>query len=416
MTKKIQYFYIILFNLFLLTKSQNTDITDLISKKTSAISTYLSFLLSNGVYSTSENSYYLQISYVEKQTGSDNGIIFPQINISDSCLNKLKAGHTEKIIVAKVFYRLAYALNTLAGIDYLTDVVYYEFFYLDTTTTTPTPSPTNINIQNSCGEKVVYYLPLYSSDSLKNKFVSVSGQNPSDDIEDLRDYDIFDPDAKIYDDICATITYSDASENVYDQDSFENYDITLHQRRKYYFPGNTALCPTNFNYLGIDKTTYSVMCEIDFKDYDSATPQYDVHNDYTQFNADVEDFKDSKSDIYFSMDVLKCIKLPFTKEGFKENYGSYIVIGLIIIVIICYLILLLTGKYHLLSVLELLYNSNIKSMNYLKNVAQNSQNNPLTNNSNNMNNIVYPYDIKNSTNLGMSHQPLTSNGHCFLIF
>ena len=93
------------------------------------------------------------------------------------------------------------------------------------------------------------------------------------------------------------------------------------------------------------------------------------------------------------MDVLKCIKLPFTKEGFKENYGSYFVIGLIIIVIICYLILLLTGKYHLLSVLELLYNSNIKSMNYLKNVAQNSQNNPLTNNSNNMNNIVYPYDI-----------------------
>ena len=130
MTKKIQYFYIILFNLFLLTKSQNTDITDLISKKTSAISTYLSFLLSNGVYSTSRNSYYYQISYVDKQTGTENNMIFPQIKISDNCINKLKSGHTEKIVVAKVFYKVSNAFNTLAGID-ITDVVYYEFFYLN---------------------------------------------------------------------------------------------------------------------------------------------------------------------------------------------------------------------------------------------------------------------------------------------
>ena len=63
----------------------------------------------------------------------------------------------------------------------------------------------------------------------------------------------------------------------------------------------------------------------------------------------------------------------WSKEGFKENYGSYFVIALFGIVLICFLILLLSGKYHLLSVLELLYNSNIKSMNYLKNVSQNNQ-------------------------------------------
>ena len=189
--------------------------------------------------------------------------------------------------------------------------------------------------------------------------MSVSGQNPSDDIEDLRDYDIFDPDSKIYNDICATLTFSVASENVYDQDSFENYDITLRQRRKYYFPGNTKLCPKNFNYLGIDKTTFSALCEKDFTDF-SGTTLYEAHSDYTQFEVDEKDFKDSKKDIYFSMDVLKCIKLPFTKEGFKENYGSYFVIALFGIVLICFLILLLSGKYHLLSVLELLYNKLFK--------------------------------------------------------
>ena len=50
------------------------------------------------------------------------------------------------------------------------------------------------------------------------------------------------------------------------------------------------------------------------------------------------------------MDVLKYITLPFTNEGFKENYGSYFVIALSVIVIICFLILLLSGKYHQLSV------------------------------------------------------------------
>ena len=407
MPKKIQYFCIILFIFLLqfnLIISQIAEVINFISDNQNYGTTYsLSHLSNIGGYINVDGIYYHQVSYVENQAGSDGTIIFPQISISNNCINKLKTGHdNEKIIIAKVFRREVKTLNSLAGINYLTNVMHYQFFYLNVGTNTV---GSIINIQTSCQEKVVYYLPIYSDDTLKNKFVSVSGQNPSDDIEDLRDYDIFDPDAKIYNDICATLTFSIASENVYDQDSFENYDITLRQRRKYYFPGNTELCPKNFNYLGIDKTTFSALCEKDFTDYSG--PTCEEHSDYTQFEVDEKDFKDSKKDIYFSMDVLKCIKLPFTKEGFKENYGSYFVIALFGIVLICFLILLLSGKYHLLSVLELLYNSNIKSMNYLKNVSQNNQNNPLINNSNQ---VVYPYDIKNNTNLGMSHQALTSNG------
>ena len=176
MPKKIQYFYIVLF-IFLvqhnLIISQDTDITGLMDISDN-FNTYLTTFLNNGVYSTSLNSYHYQISYVEKQTGSNNGIIFPQIKISDNCINKLKEGHTEQIVVAKVFSKVGDSLNTLAGID-ITDVIYYEFFYLNAANT---PALTKINIQSACGEKVVYYLPIYSSDTLKNKFVSVSGQNP----------------------------------------------------------------------------------------------------------------------------------------------------------------------------------------------------------------------------------------------
>ena len=238
MQKKIKYFYMILFIFlfkFNLIISQVcvTQVTNLLS--TYGIPSVFSTDISNdGGFVASDNDYYYQVSYVDNQAGYNSGMILPQIKISNNCLNKLKTGHdNEKIIVAKIFHKVSFSLNSLAGIDDLTDVVYYQFFYLDETGAGSTAFSSPINIQTSCQEKVVYYLPIYSDDTLKNKFVSVSGQNPSDDIEDLRDYDIFDPDAKIYNDICATLTFSVASENVYDQDSFENYDITLRQRRKY---------------------------------------------------------------------------------------------------------------------------------------------------------------------------------------
>ena len=367
---------------------------------------FLSDLEDKGYYLGNRNNYFYVITYADKQSGSDGSIKFPQVNISEKCLSKLKSGHDEeKIVIAKIFRKYQNDLNNEAGITGIADIIYYKFFYINEDVGT-VGDP--IDIISKCGEKVTYYLPIYSDsdDALKNKFVSVRGQNPSEDIEDLRDYDIFDPDSKFYKDICARITYSDASENVVDIDSFDNYDITLKERRKYYFPGNTALCPNNFDYLGVDKNTFSSMCETAFKNYEGSTPGttgYDVHNEYTSFEYDDEDFKSSHRDVYFTMGVLKCINLPFTKKGFRGNYGSYFIIALIIIIAICYAILLLSGKYHLLSVLELLFNSNIKSMNYLKN---SSQNNPLTNNSN----LVIPYDVRSNNNLGMSHQTMISNG------
>ena len=415
MTKKNTYSLLIFFifiSQFILIKLQDSEpnqidqtVDNLKSLKTILFNNHLSSILNNGGIlqpSNDDENYFYQISTIDKQEGPNGNTKFPQVKISDECLRKLKNGHgNETIIIAKIFRKVEKDLNTLAGITNIADIIFYEIFYINE----EVPQIGNtINIQTTCGEKVTYYLPIYSEDdTLKNKYVSVSGQNPSEDIEDLRDYDIFDPNAKIYDDICARITFSVASENVVDQDSFENYDITLKERRKYYFPGNTALCPSTFTYLGVDKISFSSMCEKAFTVYDDTTNKYNLHDDYTPFEFDEEDFNSSKRDVYFTMNVLKCIKLPFTKKGFRGNYGNYFMLVLIAIIIVCYLILLLSGKYHLLSVLELLYNSNIKSMNYLKG---NSQNTPLPNNSNQ----VIPYDIRSNNNLGMSHQTITSNG------
>ena len=348
---------------------------------------------------TTDKDYNYLISYVDKQPGNNGNIIYPQVIISDDCIRTLKSEHeNDDIIVEKIFRKVQNIHNIEAGITYITDIIYYKFYYLPEGSTTIGAS---IDVRSKCG-KVTFYLPIYTEDnSLKYKYNSVSGQNPDSDINNLKNYDIFYPDAKIYKDICATITFSSSSENVINQDSFSNYDITLHERRKYYFPGNTALCPENFNYLGVDRTSFSSMCQGNVQVYDEGDEpkSYDAHK-FSSFNADSK-FKSAKRDIYFSMGVLKCIKLPFTKKGFKGNYGNYFMLILLSIVIVCYLILLLTGKYHLLSVLELLYNSNIKSMNYLKGSALNQGNNS---------NQLIPYDIKSNNNLGATHQSTISNG------
>ena len=224
MTKKSLYslFILIIFiSQFILINLQGGDpedttsvidaiVTGLKLEKTKSISTYLSLIDNNGGYSyTSTNGEYIyQISQVDKQYASNGNIKFPQVIISDDCLRKLKSDdENEVFLIAKIFRKVDIDLNSLAGITDIADIIYYEFFYINERNYTIRD---NVNIVSTCnGEKVTYYLPINSEDdALKNKYVSVSGQNPSEDIEDLRDYDIFDQNAKIYDDICARITFS----------------------------------------------------------------------------------------------------------------------------------------------------------------------------------------------------------------
>ena len=387
-------------------KNKMNDMLSLLNSKT--IAEILEDLSSKGGKYETDGEYSYQISYSQNQSFTSSlALKFPQVMVTKDCINSIKQKYNAtEVIVTKIFKKYNFDIdssNYKAGVTNLTDVIYYQFFpFINDKIDKNQP----IDISSECGEDVVIFGPLYIGEELKNKFIAVAGQNPNSDYKSLRNYDIFDPNAKIYKDICYPITFSYASENIITKDSFKNFDITLQERKKHYFPGNLALCPEECSYLGTDKDTASTMCQCEFLKYDLNSYEITEHNTYTNFKFDEKKFNKTKKDNYFSMETFKCVKLPFTKSGFKGNYGSIIMIAIICIVMLCYIILIVSGKYHLLSVLELLYNSNIKSMNYIKNPN-------LVNGSSSPRNGFQsqnPYDTRSNNLLLSSQRGLTTNG------
>ena len=142
------------------------------------------------------------------------------------------------------------------------------------------------------------------------------------------------------------------------------------------------------------------MCQCEFnKEYSLKGNEYTVHNFNQNFKYNEKKFNSTKKDNYLTIETFKCVKLPFSKSGFKGNYGSLFMIAIICIVFLSYLMLIISGKYHLLSVLELLYNSNIKSMNYIKNPGYSS---PV--------NYQPQYDARSSNLLLNSQRGVATNG------
>ena len=344
--------------------------------------------------------YAYQISFLNNQYIESSGVKFPQILISNECKKTIISFYTGStdILVTKIFKPVNLLLDTTTY--KITDVIFYQFFPFKNN---QMDSNEPIDITSKCNEDVTIYSPLEFDDDnkLKNKFLAVAGQNP--DSGNLRDYDIFDPNSQIYKDICYPITFSYASENIITKDSFKNYDITLEQRKKYYFPGDVVLCPSEeCSYLGTDKETFSAICKCEFnKDFDYNTIQVVEHTNFNGFSYNAKKFRNSNKDNYFSMETFKCIKLPFTKAGFKGNYGSIIMICIICVAVLSYIILAISGKHHLLSVLELLYNSNIKSMNYIKNFQGNNFQIPNQN--------PIPYDVRSNNFLLSSQKGIQPN-------
>ncbi len=294
---KEQFLFILLLYQFILINTE--DIEDLKLAIASQIESLnsnsnIQNLLKDGGIFNCDSTYCSQISLISGQSKKNQIQKFPQINFINDDSNQY--------IITKIFLKHNFPLdstNYKSGIKGISDIIYTKFYSYEENEI----SLTSIN-HSTFANNLLVYLPLYISDSLKNKILSISGQNPDSGYEDWINYDIFDPKSKIYTDICYPLTFSFSAENnINDKDSFKNFDITLEQRKKHFFPGNLQLCPEGCTYNGIEKDTISSVCECNEEYFYNLQGEYnsDEHEEYISFNFNDKDFYNSGKDVYFSM-------------------------------------------------------------------------------------------------------------------
>ena len=125
-------------------------------------------------------------------------------------------------------------------------------------------------------------------------------------------------------------------------------DIPLFDRQNE-FNNNMSLCESNCEYKGYDSLNKLVECKCKVKNLE------EFYSEKRQLLYKFKNIKIFKTNI----DLIKCLKTAFSKEGLKSNIGFYLLLCIILISIICSIYFYGEG-----------YNSYITRINYLINMNE----------------------------------------------
>ena len=131
----------------------------------------------------------------------------------------------------------------------------------------------------------------------------------------------YNPKSEFYNDICSTYSTN-----------FKT-DMTLNDRQKEFLNKNMTLCESDCSYSSYDNTLKKVECKCDVK--------YNIKDLY-EIKIDKDKLKASLNlKNLINIQVLKCYKKLFTKDGLFLNIGSYILLSIIFLYIISMIYLIL---------------------------------------------------------------------------
>ena len=127
-------------------------------------------------------------------------------------------------------------------------------------------------------------------------------------------YDLYNPNDSFYQDICIPFTSDD------------NTDMLLYERKMKYYK-NITFCEEGCSYIEYDYTNRKVHCQCGVK------TEIDNNIDNIKFYGNMILNNFFKLDRFSNVKILKCFKLVFSKIGQNKNFGSYILIIIIMIFI-----------------------------------------------------------------------------------
>ena len=130
---------------------------------------------------------------------------------------------------------------------------------------------------------------------------------------DENNLNVYNTTSAYYTDIC------------YPSTSVYSTDITLEDRKKEFISKNLSLCESNCIYKGYNTFDKKVECECEAKNKFISEKGIEKEQNLLNYFIDVK--------YNTNLDVLKCYKILFTKEGFIKNIGNFIIISIIILYI-----------------------------------------------------------------------------------
>ena len=164
-----------------------------------------------------------------------------------------------------------------------------------------------LNLSYCQNINITIELPSYFAQEKIEKYLELSEQN----------YDLLNKNDSFYNDICSPFSSKDKT------------DMILSDRRKSYYTEDLNFCEKNCKYLGYNREKKRIICECPIK-----TEIFEEEMVTMKFFKikDLSSFFNIKT--YANFAILKCYKLVISKNGEKNNYGSYLFIILIIIYIV----------------------------------------------------------------------------------
>ena len=161
-------------------------------------------------------------------------------------------------------------------------------------------------------------IAIYAPVSLNNKETSLY-----DDLSN-QGYDLFDANNSFYIDPCAPYTSSNGT------------DVSLHDRKDYYYNQDIVLCEDSCKYISVNTKTDKVLCNCTVKN----GVNLDSDQEFSPQKL-IEQFY--KFDAYSNFEVLYCYKLVFSAESLKKNICFYIMIVLLALFLASMIINLITA-------------------------------------------------------------------------
>ena len=127
----------------------------------------------------------------------------------------------------------------------------------------------------------------------------------------------YNPKSDFYNDICSTYTTK------------FNTDITLKDRQEEFINNNKPLCEENCDFISYDSSSKIIDCECDIKFTMRDLTNIKINKDILKSKFNIKNM--------INIEVIKCYKKLFCKEGILYNIGSYILLAIILIFIICFI-------------------------------------------------------------------------------